>query len=215
MTIYNASLDDLPETALVVDRRQDLMEIEDPAYNVVMWRRGRDSEMLTFAANLSAIKEFGRETLPGFEVYVEKLEMVWASRISRSKRRRFRRGRAAFLEEHRQLRSIMEQLQAGRNSSTFSVTDCDVRGYNFHQDCGYSLNWTLVGPPGLWVENRFTERINERSYRIVSGCSEIRQYPNNVVALYKGADLSSLFPFIHSRPGRVQGVRRAHTQIYL
>ncbi len=221
---YDSSLEILPSNVLVVDRREDLLEIRDDKYNAVLWRRGPDPLIRAYAFGLPIIQvsedssaAFQREMMSINSRFGRSFSPWW---FAKRAKRRFYKGRASFLEEHRKLHAIMDQLQNG-NRSILSVMNREVTGFNFHQDEGFTLNWTLLGPPALWLEEEDTEAIDDRYYEAPTYEELVRQFPDDIVAVYEGLNSGDLvlppefFPFVHSRPDRAEGVRRALHQIYL
>ena len=212
MTKYNSSLDDLPDTTLVVDRRSDLLEIRDPRYNLVIWTRREYTDITDYFENLHAPQHSAEA--PFYLTLGESVEF-------REKVRKLDRhvGRDKFLYQHKRLNAIMRRLQDG-NRSILTITDFGKNGYNFHQDNGFSLNWTILGPAGIWVENQHVTEADARNYLAPRDKSVIRQFPDHSVSIYKGRLVgrdfspSGLPPLVHSRPDRGL-VRRAHHQIYL
>ena len=203
MSAYNSSLLNLPSNVLLVDRVQDLLEIQQRDINLVLWLREEDTNITDFMRKAHC-KGIGERSRDGFETRVRKM--------------RKHKGRAAFLERHREIREVMESLQSNRRS-VLSIEENPVKGYFFHQDTGYSLAWTIVGPATLWVENQHAHARNHLAYSPPDDHALIRQFPANAIGVYKGMTREEkeaspdLFPFVHSRPDR-KAVRRATLQIY-
>ena len=212
MNAYNTSLDDLPESALVVDRKSELRFIRDPKLNLVIWPRLEINSITDFLTEADDIYAYDGN----HHTFLEDLSNLSPDRP----------GKRVFMDEYRYLYEIMEELQPNNASYLNSIRD-KVPGFQFHQDEGYSLNWTLVGPTCLWVEEQHVTRRGSLlkpsnwEYHIPRDISKIRQFPDNVVAIYKGISeedrkrYPKFSPFVHSRPERKQPTLRALHQIYL
>lgn len=200
---YNNSTDGLPSNVLLVDRREGLLDIRSSGINLVLWKIEEDPLITNFFARVDEITIYD-EVSESFERRVKE----WFDHP----------GKDAFLEEHRKLYEIMEGLQ-DVNESILSVMDGSAEGYNFHQDQGYSLNWTLIGPTALWVENQHVKALNNKVYSPPENSSVIRQLPPHHIAIYQGVTEEEreqhpeMLPFVHSRPDRPE-VRRVLHQIY-
>jgi len=205
MIIYDSSINNLPDHVRVVYERNGLLQIREPGINLAIWVRDEDP----------SITDFVRELPP---VQIEEDSRFFKGEVRELSKHP---GRLAFLTEHGRLHKLMGGLQRRRNTYVFSVKNEEVIGYDFHQDDGYSLNWTLDGETGLWLPNECAKREN-KDHKLYENpyFFEVRQFPPHSIVVYEGVTpkdrerFPDKHPLVHSRPHRIFE-RRALHQIYL
>jgi hypothetical protein len=219
MSRYNQSINDGPLDTLIVDTRENLLNIQLERYNLVLWRRRENKDITSFMKKVSQ-SDVGSDSKDAFKKLVRTLKVPTQDGALRHFLRKFspHPGMEAFLQEYQKLYDLMSNLQQ-RNRSVLSIMDEEVKGYVFHQDEGYSMNWTIIGPPCIFVEEKHVKKIGKRYYSNPDDHSKIRQFPPHWIGIYKGRTkndeerISTQRPFIHSRPNRSAG-RRVLCQIY-
>ncbi|MFT4244112.1 MAG: hypothetical protein ACMXYB_01510 [Candidatus Woesearchaeota archaeon] len=188
---FDKSLKNLPKHALVVDRMSGLEEIASREFNLVIFPREYCEDRADFAnlVNPSVVRGCGHSA------YIN---------LSNSPDHRAKK---SFLEDFDFLTKLIDRLQEDTRV-IYQPTNKIHEGF-WHQDPGFTINYTLVGPGGLWSPNDNIKNGKPIDLNLV------RQFGTQHIAIYKGeGDDNPAGPLFHSPPIRKIPEKRILMQLY-
>ena len=189
---FNKSLEDLPKHAVVVDKMSGLEEIVSQEFNLVIFPREYCEDRADFARLIGTSAFYGDISLAHNGLYHSSVHPA----------------KKSFLEDFVFLANLMNKLQEDTRVA-YEPTHKIHHGA-WHQDPGFTINYTLVGPGGLWSPN---DNICDDE---PVDLNLVRQFKTQHIAIYKGeAEDNPAGPLFHSPPIRLKPEERILMQLYL
>lgn len=189
---FDKSLENLPEHVIVVDRLKDLEEIASDQLNLVIFPRQYCRSRADFARLINPLEIYNDGNL-AYRDFSNSPEHP---------------AKKSFLEDFIFLAELMDKLQ-NYTRVVYQPTRKTHQGF-WHQDPGFTINYTLVGQGGLWSANNNIFDDEPIDF------SKIRQFGTQHIAIYKGeGEDNPAGPLFHSPPIREIPEERILLQLYL